>query len=60
MESMEVIQIVVILLIVVVKFGVIIGTVLYVKHRNERKKQEFLDMEARRRMTQTVPVKEEE
>lgn len=51
---------VIILVIVVVKFGVIIGTVLYVKHRNERKKQEFLDMEARRRMTQTVPVKEEE
>lgn len=56
---MEVIQIVVILLIVAVKFGVIIGTVLYVKHRSERKKQEFLDMEARRRMTQTVPVADE-
>lgn len=56
---MAVAEMVIILVIVVVKFGVIIGTVLYVKHRNERKKQEFLDMEARRRMTQTVPVADE-
>lgn len=56
MEHLEIIEIVIILGIVFVKFGVIIGTVFYVKRRNERKKQQFLYEEAQRRMARTASI----
>jgi hypothetical protein len=48
MEKIGVIQIVVILGIIVLKFGVIIGAALYVKRNNEKKKRLFLEQEAQR------------
>jgi len=50
MEKLGILEIVIILGIIFLKFAVIIGSVLYVKRRSEKKRREFLDREAARRM----------
>jgi len=47
-------EIAIILGLIILKFAVIIGAVLYVKHRGEKKKQAFLEAEARRRQAQSA------
>ncbi len=53
MGKFGIFEIAIILGIVLLKFAVIIGTVLYVKRRSEQKKQQFLEQEAQRRMMQS-------
>lgn len=48
MEKLGIIEIAIVLGIIAVKFAVIIGTALYVRRNNERKKRLFLEQEARR------------
>lgn len=49
MGKFGILEIAIVLGIIFVKFAIIIGAALYVKRRNERKKQQFLEDEMRRR-----------